>query len=46
MLWTTKRFHTVMGGCMYYEYIVSDDDISTRKHMNHPEKSERMEEGY
>ena len=33
MMWTMKRFYKVMGDCVYYEYIVSDDDTITRKNL-------------
>ena len=37
MKWMTKRFHIVMGVCMYYAYIFSDDDTCIMKHLIHPE---------
>ena len=36
MLWMTKRLHTFMDGCVYYGYIVSDDDTSMRNYLTHP----------
>ena len=38
MLWIMKRLHTKMGGCVYFEYIVSDDDSTMRKYLAHPDK--------
>ena len=37
MIWMMKRLHKGMGGCVYYVYIVSDDDTSMRKYLPHPE---------
>ena len=43
MLWMMKRLHTMMSGCVYYEYIVSDDDTTMKKYLTHPEKRPRGE---
>ena len=38
MLWLMKRLYTKMEGCVFYEYIVSDDDTTMKKYLTHPEK--------
>ena len=38
MLWLIKRLHTMMSGCVFYEYIVSDDDTTMKKYLTHPDK--------
>ena len=33
----------MMSRCVYYEYIVSDDDTTMKKYLTHPEKRPRGE---
>ena len=35
MIWMMKRLHTLICGYVYYKYIISDDDITIRKHLTH-----------
>ena len=43
MLWLMKRLHTMISGCVYYEYIVSDDDTTMKNYLTHPDKRPRGE---
>lgn len=38
MLFLMKRMHTLIGGKIYYEYIVSDDDTNMKKYLTCPQK--------
>ena len=37
MLWMIKMLYIVMGGWVYYTYVVRDDETSMRKYLTHPE---------
>ena len=37
IMWMMKRLHTFIGGHVYYEYVVSDNDSSMRNRLTRPE---------
>ena len=43
MLWLMKQLHTMMSRCVYYKYIVSDDDTTMKKYLTRLDKRPRGE---
>ena len=41
LLWLMKRLFTLMLGCVYYGFIVGDDDSTMKKYVTHPAKRPR-----
>jgi len=41
LLWLMKRLFTLMLGCVYYWFIVGDDDSTMKKYVIHPDKRQR-----